>query len=246
MRGGPRWGEIRWKAQILLGLNRTAPRPEIKPFMEELVEAFDLYGLRDPPVRGGRRGDWTRVKSGGRFYPHDARVNEVELEDIWWALSLICRYNGHCDRFYSVLTHSIMVAHMVREPELAAVRGRVDLNVLTRCALLHDGTEAYLGDVIRPLKKYLPGYSYLETRVARVIGRRVGLGDSLAKLNPAIKVADNLALAVEARDIVGDPPDWTIPYADQYPGLIARYRCDNETFEESRRRARALWEETAP
>lgn len=246
MRGGPRWDELRWKAMCLLGVNRVAEPPQIEPFMRELIEAFEVYGLRDPPRHEGRRGDWTRVRSGGRFYPHDARVNEVELEDIWWALSFTCRYNGHCDRFYSVLTHSIMVAQMVREPELAWARGRVDLNVLTRCALLHDGTEAYIGDVIRPLKKYLPGYAYLETRVSRVIGRRVGLGEGLARLNPVIKIADNLALAVEARDIVGNPSDWTIPYADRYPGLIARYSCPNETFEESRIRARALWKETAP
>lgn len=68
---------------------------------------------------------------------------DVSIIDIAWSLSHQCRFNGHCKRFYSVAEHSLNVASFFRD---RAAKKR---------ALLHDAAEAYLGDVVKPLKQQL-------------------------------------------------------------------------------------------
>lgn len=47
-----------------------------------------------------RRGDWMQLASGQPFWPLDPRPEEIHIEDIAAALSKLCRYGGHCKRFY--------------------------------------------------------------------------------------------------------------------------------------------------
>ncbi len=42
-------------------------------------------------------------------------------------------------------------------------------------ALLHDAAEAYVGDIIRPLKPYLPGFADIEAKIERCIAERFNL-----------------------------------------------------------------------
>lgn len=108
------------------------------------------------------RGEWMQTYTGRRFYPADPRPDEVEPEDIAHALSLLCRYGGHVDRFYSVAEHCVLLSEAVA-PEHALA------------ALLHDATEAYVVDVPRPLKLMLPAYREYEDRVWYAVARRFGL-----------------------------------------------------------------------
>jgi hypothetical protein len=100
------------------------------------------------PFGGGepqRFGGWIQTYTGDRIYPLDPKPEEINIEDIAHSLSLQCRYNGHCERFYSVAEHSLLLSYLV-EPEYA-----LD-------ALMHDASEAYLADIPRPIKPYLQGY----------------------------------------------------------------------------------------
>jgi hypothetical protein len=67
--------------------------------------------------------------------------------------------------------------------------------------ILHDASEAYLQDVVRPLKE-LPefeAYRAVESRLQRCIMERFGL----APEQPAsVTVADDWMLAIEARDLM--------------------------------------------
>ena len=108
------------------------------------------------------RGDWMQTYTGVRFYPMDPRPEELDIRDIAHALSLICRYGGHVDRFYSVAEHCVLMSQCV--PEEHAL-----------WALLHDASEAYVGDMVRPLKRQLPEYEAAEGRVIAAIVERVGL-----------------------------------------------------------------------
>ena len=99
-----------------------------------------------------RQGDWMQVNSGARFYPMDVHPEDINPKDIAHALSLLCRYGGHVDRFYSVAEHCVLMSEAV-PPEHALH------------ALLHDATEAYVVDVPRPVKRYLSNYQDIEDNV---------------------------------------------------------------------------------
>ncbi len=100
---------------------------------------------------------------------------EYDISEIATALSNLCRYTGHVNRFYSVAEHSVLVSRIV--PERLALAG-----------LLHDASEAYLGDLSSPLKKLVPEYKRIEVRVQEAIAKHFGLGTDLD--NPEIHQAD--------------------------------------------------------
>jgi hypothetical protein len=147
--------------------------------------------LTDPSAR---QGDWFLSSTGRQIYLFDLRPEDVQIEEIAHALSNLCRFNGHCREFYSVAQHSVLVSLAVpRELALAA--------------LLHDATEAYVGDMIRPLKRSMPEYSALEDRIWLVIAERFCLP---ATLPEEVKIADTRALQTERRDLLAPHPwPWT-------------------------------------
>lgn len=143
------------------------------------------------------RGDWIQTYSGLAFHPLDPWPNEIRVFDIAHALSMKCRYNGHCSRFYSVAEHSVLVSRQFTEPTLAFY------------GLLHDANEAYLPDVPRPVKPMIAGWAEVEHRVEEAIFRRFGLG---AALPAEVKRVDNAILADEMFHLMADPPkDWNLP-----------------------------------
>ncbi|TGQ19585.1 hypothetical protein EN860_019680 [Mesorhizobium sp. M00.F.Ca.ET.217.01.1.1] len=106
-----------------------------------------------------------------QFWPLDARPEEVHIEDIAHALSLQCRYAGHCRNFYSVAEHSVLIARWLVD---------VGESVETALAgLMHDATEAYLVDMPRPVKRSLHEYRIHEAALWRVIAKRYGLPEEL-------------------------------------------------------------------
>jgi uncharacterized protein len=128
------------------------------------------------------RGSWMQTYTGRQFYPLAALTEDIDPIDIAHALSLICRYGGHVDRFYSVAEHCVLMSHAVA-PEHAA------------WALLHDATEAYVGDMVRPLKHHMPEYRDVEDRLMAVIAERFGLAG--VTMPPEVKDADNRILLTE-------------------------------------------------
>lgn len=135
----------------------------------------------------------------------DPKPGDIEREDIIHALSCTCRFNGHCREFYSVAQHSILVAEICGHS----------------WGLLHDAAEAYMGDIIRPLKcglaianeRYLERWQSVEDRLLGVIARRFmvkGFPDE-----DRLGEADNQALATEIRDLID-------PQAECLAGELAR------------------------
>ena len=143
-----------------------------------------------------RPGDWIQTFTGGMFWPLDPRASEVVIEDIAHSLAMSCRFRGHCRRFYSVAEHSVLVSRNVPPADALA-------------ALLHDGAEAYLSDVPRPLKRFLPGFAAIEDRVEAAIAERFGLPHPMPA---SVKRVDTAILHDEARFLLGPhPADWSIP-----------------------------------
>jgi hypothetical protein len=136
------------------------------------------------------RGDWMQTFTGKAFYPMAPRAEDIDIRDIAHALSLLCRYGGHVQRFYSVAEHCILMSRAVA-PEHAL------------WALLHDATEAYVGDMVRPLKHSLPAYMAAEDRVMAAICERFGLEHG--PMPAAVKEADTRILVNEREALMGKP-----------------------------------------
>lgn len=131
---------------------------------------------------------------GNRFYPMRPHIDDIEIEDIAHGLAYQCRFNGQTSSFYSVAQHSVLVASLVPEE-------------LKLAALLHDAAEAYLGDVVKPLKQLVPEYVTIEKKVMEMIGQRFGAADLT---HPLIKQADVILLATEKRDLMPNSVEaWT-------------------------------------
>lgn len=123
---------------------------------------------------------------GNRFYI-DAPV--FDIEEIAHAGGNICRYGGHCRRFYSVDEHSILVSTIMEQLGLGdPFEG-----------LMHDGHEAYLIDLPKPWKAALPGYVTLEHQLEGQMREQYGLPPTITK---GCKFADMVALAVESRQLL--------------------------------------------
>lgn len=141
-----------------------------------------------------RKGDWLQTFTGAVFYPLDPRPEEIHIDDIAHALAMQCRYSGHTSRFYSVAEHCVHVSRVVA-PEYAL------------WGLLHDASEAYLVDIPRPLKRYMPQYHEWESGLMAVICGRFGLSLTMPA---SVKEADNRMLATEKAVLMGPcEGEWT-------------------------------------
>jgi hypothetical protein len=143
-----------------------------------------------------RYGDWMQTVSGRAFWPVDPRPEDIYIEDIAHALSMMCRYGGHCRVFYSVAEHSLHISNSLSEED--ALWG-----------LLHDAPEAYIADIVRPAKRFISGYSEAEDRLMQAVCQRFGLSETPP---PSVKKADNAILLDEMPYLLGEPAlPWNIP-----------------------------------
>lgn len=143
-----------------------------------------------------RIGNWSQTISGRMFYPMDPRAEDVDIEDIAHALSFVCRFGGHSQKFYSVAEHSVRVSDAIQQSN----GSKADAFF----GLLHDAAEAYIGDMIWPLKQspLVVGYREIERRVEDAIALRFAL---LLEQPPIVKHFDLVLLATEKRDLMNRP-----------------------------------------
>ncbi|OSZ79307.1 hypothetical protein CAP35_13930 [Chitinophagaceae bacterium IBVUCB1] len=118
----------------------------------------------------------------------------ITISDIANALSKICRFGGHINEFYSVAQHSILVAAMCE-------------NDIKMEGLMHDASEAFVGDVIKPLKNIIgKSYDEVEDRFMQVIVEKFEL--NMASMH-RVKEYDKAALEIEHRHLqLNDNKPW--------------------------------------
>jgi 5'-deoxynucleotidase YfbR-like HD superfamily hydrolase len=139
-----------------------------------------------PPTQAIMRTYWTK-KTIDLCQP---REEDITLMDIAWGLARINRFNGHTIHPYSVGEHSMAVSQYIWN----ATQDRQ----LALAGLLHDASEAYVGDLNGNLKQTSTFYGFrlLEDLWAHTIERRFKLPlDSLR--DPVVKEADKAAFLWE-------------------------------------------------
>lgn len=133
--------------------------------------------------------------SGIRFYPLEPVKEDIRIEDIAHALSLMTRANGHFKHFYSVAQHSV---NCCKEAMQRGYSKRVQLG-----CLLHDASESYISDLTRPVKKCVPQYFVIEEKLQRIIFDRFGLYDLSDEEEKLIEEVDDALLYFEFESFMG-------------------------------------------
>ncbi|AIM40606.1 hypothetical protein [Vibrio phage VpKK5] len=141
--------------------------------------------------------------SGGRLADlHNLTLDDMDIRIIGKALSKLCRFGGHTDKFYSVAQHSVLVSKLL-PPSLAFA------------GLMHDASEAFVMDMPKPIKRTMPDYEELELEVMSQIVAQYDLLDTMD--NPQIKHADMRALAIEMINLFpADQIRQSYPWIDEY------------------------------
>lgn len=166
-----------------------------------------------PTVKSERFGDWMETFTGLKFWPLDPKSEEVCIEDIAHALSMICRFGGHCKSFYSVAQHSCLVAEVLTKCPIFCKEDVI-------LGLMHDAAEAYTGDIIRPVKISNPAIASAEDKVWEAIANKFGLP---IKLTPIVKWADRVMLRNEHAQLMNGRNEW--PSCDFVSGPEIYIRC---------------------
>lgn len=146
------------------------------------------------------REDFIGTYTNKKFYFLNPTSEQIDIEDIAHSLSMVCRYNGHIKKFYSVAEHCCNVAvitySVTKDPKLAL------------SALMHDASEAYIVDIPRPLKPHLSNYKEVEERVEKAIQDKWNLVES----NSLIHWIDQNIVYDEAVSLFNVIPEWVNLY----------------------------------
>lgn len=139
------------------------------------------------------------------------RADQFDIDDIAHALGNVCRFGGHVPHFYSVAEHSVRVMrHVSHLPYHVQLAG-----------LLHDAAEAYIGDMVRPLKRSQPlgdAYMHVEDEINKTmiphLTQRADLYSSKDQFGDIIHEADMATYQWEVGNIrTGFQPGWSPEFA---------------------------------
>ena len=155
--------------------------------------------------------DWITTYGGIHFFPLDPEADKIEITDVAHALSLICRGNGHVKTFFSVGQHCI---HCALEAEARGYGSRIAL-----ACLLHDASEGYISDIIRPVKIYLTNYLEIESKIMGTILTHFGLDDLTEEENRRWKQIDDEILELELKALLHGEEDRAVPQLFSVPDL---------------------------
>lgn len=138
------------------------------------------------------KGDFIQTYTGNKFWPFDPKPEHVNIYDIAHSLSLLCRYNGHCKKLYSVAEHSILVARSL--PKEFKLWG-----------LMHDAAEAYFSDIPTPIKKSLSSIDAIESNIMHAICRAFDMPLEIPK---EVEKADHAILVDEKEQVMDKQIHW--------------------------------------
>lgn len=140
---------------------------------------------------------WTLTHALRQVTLEHPRVADIEWADIAISLSRLPRFLGHTRIPYSVAAHSLFVYDLARATPGLHGHARASFSA---AALLHDGHEAYLGDVPTPVKRFFPAYDDLARGFDKAMAEKIGLEPSWFWFDE-VRALDRFALEVEMRTL---------------------------------------------
>jgi hypothetical protein len=146
--------------------------------------------------------------SGEMIDLENPKMHQIKILDIAHSLSNLCRFSGATLDFYSVAEHSILgsdeyVLMSICKDEDEANKRKQEAFAF----LLHDGAEAYMTDLPRPIKQYHPSFSAIEQRLQDMIFECFGVAEDVNL--QAIKDMDNSMIAMEKERCYIHDREWT-------------------------------------
>lgn len=136
---------------------------------------------------------WIGTFSGAKVDFLNPDPKSICIEDIARGLSRVNRFVGQTTEPYTVAQHSVLASRLV-PPHLAG------------CALLHDATEAYMGDCSRPLKQLLgKAWDEIENRLHQAITDAIG---EAYYYSAQVKAVDDRLLITERNVLQPNHADW--------------------------------------
>lgn len=140
-----------------------------------------------------------RLRSGIYLDLADPQLDQITLDDIAGGLSKLCRFGGQIETFYSVAEHCV---HCAEQAELDG------LPIETQIAcLMHDAAEAFIGDMVKPLKIMMPEYKAVEENVESVIRIKFGI-DGFANSDHVRKIDHEMLIAERCALFTADKVEW--------------------------------------
>lgn len=139
------------------------------------------------------KGGTIETSAGLKFDVLNPDPAQVLIADIVGGLSKLCRFGGQCREFYSVAEHCVHCHDMAVE-----IHGEGDLAF---AVLMHDAAEAYVGDMVRPLKVRDDFYRSVEDGVQAAIRSAFAIpwDDATAA---EVRRLDNIACRAEAHQLM--------------------------------------------
>lgn len=156
--------------------------------------------------------------TGNKIDPMNMTTSDISIQDIAHALSLTCRGGGHVSYFFSVAQHSI---NCMNEAKARGWSERLQL-----ACLLHDASEAYISDIIRPVKVHLSNYLEIESSIMNVILERFGLADLSEEENAMWKQIDDDMMNFELKNLMKGEEYRNTDNLSSVPAEAERCRTD--------------------
>lgn len=130
-----------------------------------------------------------RTFTGKKFNILNPTPDMIDIIDIAKGLAYKPHFSGFSPKFFSIAEHCLLVENMVESQDKNNYKARLE-------ALLHDGSEAYTGDMIKPIKNLLPNFVIIEKKIQKTVYDKYNIipnGYSIW-----IKKFDNWAQDIEA------------------------------------------------
>jgi len=154
----------------------------------------------------------------------DTNIDDITIHDIARGLANKGHYGGHTPKYFSIAEHSILVSY---------ITGNLQ-------GLLHDGSEAYIGDMLYPIKDLVPDFVLIEDNLMMKIMNKFNLkynyedvksADTLIKGYEWINFFDSDCPFISTTEILSAKEIYKLPSIKYYSPEMARLAFIDRYYE---------------